>query len=297
MALPHSHYAQRTAAVRRVLWLTLVLNLLVAGAKLVYGHFTQTLSMMADGFHSLLDGSSNIVGLLALSFAAKPPDESHPHGHHKIEALASMFISGMLFWACYEIFSQAYHRLTAQVQPEVTPFSFLIMLLTMGINIWVSRYELNKGKVHHSQILTADSAHTASDVWASLSVLIALVGVKFNFANIDLIAAGLIVLLVGYSGYKIIVESLDTLLEHAPIDPARVVELARSVPGVSKCHNIRTRGHPTAVHMDLNIHVDSSLTLEQAHNLSHQVIEKIQTEMPEVIDVVVHTEPATADEE
>jgi cation diffusion facilitator family transporter len=210
MGLTHGHYSHRLSAIRKVLWLTLALNLLVAGAKLIFGYYTQTLSMMADGFHSVLDGSSNVVGLLALGFAGKRSDNPEG-GHHKIEAIASMFISGMLFWACYEIFSQAYQRVNLKVQPEVNAFSFAIMLVTLGINLWVSRYELKKGKEHHSQILTSDSAHTASDVWASVSVIVTLIGVKFNIPYIDIIAASLIALLVGYSGYKIVVESLDIL--------------------------------------------------------------------------------------
>lgn len=293
MGFGHSHHFQRLFAVRKVLWITLGLNLLVAGLKLAYGYYTQTLSMMADGFHSLLDGSSNIVGLIALAFASKPPDQGHPYGHHKIEALAAMFISGMLFWACYEILTQALSRLGSHVAPEVTVYSFIIMVATMAINYAVSRYEFKKGREYSSQILTADSAHTASDVWASLSVIVALIGMKFNIPYIDLIAAGLISLLVGYSGYKIILESLDTLLDHSLLDPVQVEAIAKSIPGVSRCHHIRTRGHHTAVYMDLNIHVDPQLPLEQAHELTHQVIKKIKEEMPEVVDVVVHTEPAT----
>lgn len=290
-----SAHAKRAHAVQRVLWITLGLNFLVAGAKLLYGHTTESLSMVADGFHSLLDGSSNIIGLVALGFAAKPPDPKHPYGHQKIEALAAMVISGMLFWACYEIFSHAYRRYTQQVEPDVTLWSFIIMIGSMGINYAVSRYELNRGREYGSQILTADSAHTASDVWASLSVIVALLGVKFKIPHIDLIAASLIAVFVGYSGYKIILESLDTLLDRSLLDPDQVAALAQSIPGVSKCHNIRTRGHATAIYMDLNIHMDPALSLEEAHDLTHDVIQKIKNEIPEVIDVVVHTEPATPD--
>ena len=283
----------RLKAVRQVLWITLFLNFLVAGAKLGYGYYTETLSMVADGFHSLLDGTSNIVGLIALGFAAKPPDTGHPYGHRKIEAIVALFISGMLFWACYEIFSHAWNRIHEQFYPDVTVYSFLIMIGTMAINLWVSRYELRKGKEHASQILTADSAHTASDVWASLSVIIALIGIKFRVPYIDIIAASLIALLVGYSGYKIILDSLNTLLDRSLLNPEKVINIAQSVSGVRSAHQVRTRGHPTSIFMDLNIHVDPKLTLEEAHELTHQVIQQIKDELPAVEDVVVHTEPAT----
>ncbi len=283
----------RLKEVRRVLLITLGLNFLVAGAKLGYGFFTETLSMVADGFHSVLDASSNVVGLIALGFAARPADHHHPYGHRKIEALAAIFISGTLFYACYEILTHAHQRLYHHTQPQVTLYSFLIMLGTMAINYWVSQYEHRKGEELRSQILTADSAHTRSDIYASFSVLIALVGVYFNWPYLDIIAAGLIALIVGYSGYQIVLESLGTLLDTSVLDPRQVLDVVHAVPGVQSAHDVRTRGHATAIYMDLNIHVDSQLSTQEAHDLTHQVIYKIKQSIPGVVDVVVHTEPST----
>lgn len=206
---------QRLREVRRVLWITLALNLLVCGLKLGYGYYSQTLSMVADGYHSLLDSTSNIIGFIALLFAAKPADAGHAYGHRKVEALGAIFISGMLFFACYEIASSAYARLHGRENPTVTIYSFVIMLGTMAVNLWVSRYEHRRGHELHSQILTADSAHTRSDVYASLSVLAALIGVKLKLPWIDLAAAALVAVFVGYSGYQIIMESLNTLMDDA----------------------------------------------------------------------------------
>lgn len=283
---------KRKHEVSKVLWITLFLNLLVALFKLGYGEITNTLSMIADGYHSLLDGSSNIIGLIALAFAVKPADYNHPYGHRKVEAVAAMAISGLLFLACYEIASGAYHRFYNQQIPTVTFWSFLIMIGTMMINYGVSVYEHRKGIEHHSQILTADSAHTRSDVFASLSVIVALIGAKFNLGYLDLAAAGFIAIFVGYSGYKIVYESLTTLMDTAQLDPKEIEKIALQVEGVQKCHHIRTRGHSSAIYMDLNIHVDSKLNLERAHELTHEVIHRIKAKLPEVVDVVVHTEPA-----
>ncbi len=288
---------ERSREVKRVLWITFFLNLVVCALKLIYGNVTHSLSMVADGYHSLLDSSSNIIGLVALVFATKPADIGHPYGHRKIEAIASMLISGLLFFACYEIASSALGRLHQKSFPEVTPYSFLIMIGTMAINLWVTRYEQRRGTELHSQILMADSAHTRSDVFASISVIIALIGIKFHLVWLDLAAAGLIALFVGYSGYHIVLDSLSTLIDTAQLDPREVTQLVMQVEGVQKCHDVRTRGHSTAIYMDLNIHVDPHLSTQEAHRLTHQVISKIKEEIPEVIDVVVHTEPATLDHE
>ena len=288
---------ERSREVKRVLWITLVLNLVVCGLKLGYGYSSHTLSMVADGYHSLLDSSSNIVGLVALFFASKPADRGHPYGHRKSEALGAMFISAMLFWACYEIISSAWGRIHNGETPEVTVYSFLIMIGTMAVNAWVSRYEHRRGHELHSQILTADAAHTRSDVLASLSVIFALIGIKFKIPYVDVAAGGLIALFVGYSGYKIVLESLNTLMDSAQLDPREVAQIVMQVPGIEKCHSIRTRGNPTAIYMDLNIHVAPQLTTQEAHRLTHQVIAKIKQDIPEVVDVVVHTEPSSPHED
>jgi len=203
----------------------------------------------------------------------------------------------MLFMACYEIASSAYERVHTHNQPNVTIASFAIMIGTILINMWVSRYEHRRGHELHSQILTADSAHTQSDVFASISVIVALIAVKLHWGWMDMVAAGFIALFVGYSGYKIVLDSLGTLMDSAQLDPREVTQLAMSVEGVQKCHHIRTRGHATAVYMDLNIHVDTQLPTQEAHRLTHKVIAKIKEAIPQVVDVVVHTEPNTPHED
>ena len=95
---------------RGVLIKTLLLNLLVASAKIIWGLLTHTLSMTADGFHSLLDGFSNVVGIIALSISSKPADPDHPYGHRKFEAMAAMLISFFIFLTSFEIITEAFQR-------------------------------------------------------------------------------------------------------------------------------------------------------------------------------------------
>ncbi len=281
----------RTRQIKRVLWITLFLNLFVCVSKLAYGYATDTLGMVADGYHSLFDSSSNVVGLIAIQYASKPADTGHPYGHRKAETISTLIIAAMLFGACYEIGSGAYARFFDKTVPEVTLYSFLIMIGTMVINYGVSRYEGLKGRELRSQILMADSAHTRSDIFVSLSVIIALIGIKLGYVWLDGVAAIVIAVFVAFMGFRVIRESLGTLMDQAQLDPKAVCESVSSIAGVRDCHNVRSRGHSSAIYMDLNIHVDPAMTIQRAHELTHQVIAKIKTEFPQVIDVVVHTEP------
>ena len=111
----------RTRSIRRVLWQVLWLNLLVAAAKLFWGMMTGAISMIADGLHSLMDSSSNVIGLIGTAVADRPPDKGHPYGHRKFEVIAALGIVFVLCLACYEILSCAITRIVAGDRPVVTP--------------------------------------------------------------------------------------------------------------------------------------------------------------------------------
>src|SRR5439155_15860298 len=131
----------RARDIRGVLVLVLALNLLVAAAKLAYGLMTGAISMVADGIHSLMDSSSNVIGLVGTAVAARPPDPGHPYGHRKFEVIAALGITFLLFLACYEILTGSVARLMSSQRPRVTAASFAIMIVTIVINTFVTIYE------------------------------------------------------------------------------------------------------------------------------------------------------------
>src|SRR4029453_1498797 len=207
---------------RHVFVLTLGLNLVVALCKLVMGFLSGTLAMMADGFHSLLHASSNVIGILGLSIAIKPPDAGHPYGHRKFEAVASIIISFFMFLASFEVLSEALRRILSKAPhlPEVGPASYLIMIATLAINLFVSRYEAKKGRELRSPLLLADSKHTLSDIYVSLAVIATLVAVQLKFPLFDLLASLAIVIVIFRAGFGIIMAHLGTLVDAAILDPA-----------------------------------------------------------------------------
>jgi len=278
-------------SVRRILIYTLFLNLSVAASKLVYGYISSSLSMIADGYHSLFDGTSNIIGLVGIWLAYHPPDKNHPYGHKKYETFASLGISILLFLACYQILRDAYLRFKFPAIPEVTIFSFLIMVVTIGINGFVMIWERKSGRELKSEILVSDSLHTRSDIFASISVLISLVAVHIGFPIIDPIAAFVIAILIGKTGYTILFEAAKVLSDYSRISPVLIRGVVLAVNGVQECHDIRTRGTPSDVFVDLRLHVPPDMNIEEAHQLAHKVEERIKKEFSEVSEVVVHIEP------
>ena len=168
---PH-HAIERTARISQVLWGILGLNLIVAIAKLIYGYHSGALAITADGIHSLLDASSNVVGLVGIAAARRPPDANHPYGHRKYETVAALGIVAMLFLGCREIAGAAIERLRAPHLPHVTIAGFVILFVTLGINLLVVWFERREGRRLQSELLLSDAAHTGSDVLASVLVIV-----------------------------------------------------------------------------------------------------------------------------
>lgn len=278
-------------AVRRILMIIFILNILTALAKGIYGLYTDTLSMSADGLHSFLDSTANIIGLVGISLAARPPDRDHPYGHAKYESFAAIGIAILLFASCLQLILAAVDRLQSRAVPDVTQISFAIMASTLIINIGVSSYEYILGRRLKSSILVADSMHTRSDIYASMGVILGLFAVRMGYPLADPIIALFICLLIVHTGLEILKESSTALLDRAAVDEQVIVDLARSVEGVCNCHAVRTRGLAEEIYVDLHIGVDASLSMDKAHEVGEDVERAIKSRIPEVRDVVVHLEP------
>ncbi|APH39210.1 cation diffusion facilitator family transporter [Methanohalophilus halophilus] len=277
--------------IRSILVKILVLNLIVSFAKIGYGGFTNTLSMESDGYHSLFDGISNIIGILGIQIAAKPPDRSHPYGHQKYESLASVFIAVLLFIVAVEIISKSVDRFISPSTPEITTLSFVVMLVTIAVNLFVTIYEKREGEKLKSDILVADSMHTRSDIYVSLSVIAGLLAVKGGYPLIDPVIAVIISIFIIRAAIDIIKSSSKTLCDKSRLDEDIICNIAFEVDGVMECHRIRTRGTKGEYYIDLHIEVDPKMPVDQAHGISHQVSDKIKKYIEGVKDVVVHMEP------
>ncbi len=281
-------------AIRRVLWITLWLNLVATVAKLVVGYWTGSLSLLADGFDSVFDAASNVIGLVGIRMAAQPADEDHPYGHRKAETMTSLIISSLLFLTTWELIKSAVVRLRdpSLIQAEVNVWSFVALLVSIVVHVIVVLYELRAGRRLQSDVLVADAMHTRADIFVSLSVMGGLVAVRLGYPLADPILALVIALVIAKIGVDIIRESSPTLMDQVVVPSDQVEQIARSVPGVVSCHKVRSRGHEGAVYADLHLQVGPGLSTEQAHAIAHEVQRRLRERRPDVQDVVIHVEPA-----
>ena len=283
--------AHRSRTVRRVLVRVLFLNLAVAGAKLAFGYATGAVSIISDGFHSLTDCASNVMGLLGASAAHKPPDVDHPYGHRKFETLAAAGIFVFLLLVVIEVVETALGRLLSGGTPRVTVYSFAVMLATLAVNVAVVRYESDQGRRFSSELLLADAAHTRSDVLTSCAVLLSLAAVWAGFPALDSIGALVVAVFIARTGYRIGLETSGILADRMVIDEADIRQVVMGVPEVVGCHQIRTRGSFDHTFVDLHVWFRGDMTLFEAHRLSHVVKDRLMERYPQIADAIIHIEP------
>ena len=283
---------KRFRDIKRILLVILVLNWGVALAKIFYGYATNFTSMMADGFHSLADGASNIIGLIGITLARRPPDKDHPYGHKKYETLFALAISGMLFFVCFNLFSEGIKRLHSHAAPQIDALSMIVMLVTISINIFVMTYEYRAGKRLSSDILISDSLHTKADIFTSASVIIAMVVIKLGYPILDPIVTIMIAFFIAYAAFSIARDSSKVLCDEIVIpDDKKIADVVMAVKGVRACHKIRTRGRQDDIHVDLHVQVSPDMHVDRAHDISFRIEGAIKSCISGVTDVVVHIEP------
>lgn len=281
----------RNRQVMWVLWVTLALNVAVALAKLLCAEVYGSLSLRADGYHSLSDGLSNVVGLVGMWLAMKPPDEEHPYGHRKFELAVAFAIAISLFWVAFHIVTEALGRWRGMEPVEASLLPFVVMIATILVNVGVSRYERRMGELLASPLLASDSAHTGSDVYASLAVLGSLAASAAGIRHVDLVAAVGIALLVAWQGYKMVSRTASLISDERVIDRVEVEKVACSFAEVKACHRVRSRGIADDVFLDLHLLVDPAMPVREAHDLSHRVEAALKGRFPGLHDVTIHLEP------
>jgi cation diffusion facilitator family transporter len=285
--------AARYAQVRRVLLLTLAANVVGLGVKLAAGLHARSLAVIADAAHSSLDAWNNILALALAGIAAQAPDEEHPYGHAKFETLGALGIVAFLSITVYELVSSAISRLIlGSIYPEVGPAVIAAMIAAALLNFFVSRYEDRRGRELDSEILRADAAHTRSDMYASIAVLVGLgLVVMFDVQRADAAFTLVVAAIIARAGYRILRRSVPILVDARAVSGDRIRAIAVATDGVVDAFDVRSRGREGEVFAELTITVDPGLDVARAHRIA-DTVERTVAEEVAAREVVVHVEPA-----
>jgi len=265
-------------------------NIFNAAFKLSVGTLTRSQALIADGFHSLADSLTAIVTIVTLKISGKPSDKDHPYGHGKIEFLASGFFSILLLTLAVLIMSKAIYTL---IEGNIKPPNFLAIgpaVVSILVNIGISRYGLCVGKEIRSPVITANAKENKADAFSSIASLIGIVGALAGFPYLDPAAAILVSLLIARMGIEILRESSAGLMD-ASIDKseqAKIRKFITSVRGVEKIAYLKTRHIGQRIWVDVGIVVPSTISLNQGSKIAHAVRNLLMRKLLYLQDAVVY---------
>ena len=277
---------------RRIALTSVVAAIFLTGFKLVIGLITGSLGILSEALHSALDLVAAAITFFAVRHSDKPADEDHNYGHGKIENYSALIETLLLVVTCVWIVYEAIHRLTTgKMEIDVTVWSFVVIVTSIIIDVSRSRALYRIAKKHESQALEADALHFSTDIWSSAVVLVGLTGAAFHFYYADPIAALIVAMIVLTVSYRLGKRSFNALVDRAPLGlNEKIYEIVRDISEVKEFHDIKVRESGPYKFVDLNIHVEKNLTIDQAHEISHKVEEAI-TQQIKNVKVMVHAEP------
>jgi cation diffusion facilitator family transporter len=278
--------------VRRVLVVVLLLNLVVSVAKITYGLVSGSLAIAADGVQSLLDAAGNVVALVGIYVAARPPDPNHAYGHHRYETLTSLAIAALMLLTLFGLVQSAWGRLQSGSSPNVTTLAFGVMLVTLAVNIFVTVWERRAGRRLASSLLLADAKHTTSDIFVTLAVIASLIAVRLGFGWADAGITFVIVIAIAWGAWEIVRNATLVLSDATVTEAQDIARVVFTIPGVEGTHNIRTRGGEGRVWADLHVQVDPAMSVHDAHDIASAVARAVEQHLGQSSDVTVHVEPA-----
>jgi len=282
-----------SVAVRRVLLGLLGANLAVVAAKAFIGVVSGSLAVWGDALHSSVDSLYNVLGLIVVRVAAREPDEDHPYGHGKFETLGALAIVVFLSITCFELVRNAVQKLVEGGHTiVVTDLGLVVLLATLGVNVFVAWYENRRGHELSSELLIADAAHTRTDVFITIGVLIGVLFARRGATWADPVVAIVVAALIVRVAYQIFARTVPVLVDERAIPERAIRHAAQEIDGVKRAYGIRSRGGRGAGvrYAEVTIAVDREANVEAAHAIADQVEERLKREL-ELSAVTVHVEP------
>ena len=286
-------HPERFAAARKSTWVSIAINLLLTIMQVVAGFFGKSQSLMADGLHSFSDLVADILVLFANRHGNRHADANHPYGHARIETAASLILGISLAALGIALLVSAGLRLQHPEQVQaVHPFTFWIALIALAAKEGMFRYMLAVAKRVRSQMLVANAWHARSDAASSLVVMVGIGGNLLGYTFLDLVAAGVVGVMIAHMGVKFAMDALseliDTGLDEEEVNAIRKTLLA--APGVRSLHELRTRKMADNALVDAHIIVDPKISVSEGHYIA-ETARLAVLHKHHVMDVMVHIDP------
>ncbi len=291
----------RVTEATRVTWFSVGINVALILSKLLAGLFGRSAAMIADAVHSMSDLMTDVAVLVGMKLANRPEDEDHPYGHGKYETLAALLIGSALMGVGVLIIYQAGYALWYAVMEELLPERPTLLalwagLFSIGVKEFLYQMTIVAARRTQNDALRANAWHHRSDALSSIGTsagagAAALFGGKWIL--LDPIAASIVGCILLVVAWDILRNSIDKLLEHgmSPQENAQILELVRSVPGLSEPHDLRSRRVGAVAVIEMHFYVPPEMTVRESHDITVQVEHRLKEAFGQDAILTIHVEP------
>ncbi|NOZ12773.1 MAG: cation transporter [Acidobacteria bacterium] len=270
---------------------SIVFNVLIAAVKFFYGIMFHSISLIADGVHSLSDVLSSVVVIVGFKISARPPDEDHPFGHGRMELIASVIVATLLFVVGLEFLKDSISKILNPEISQLNTLGIVVVAATLLVKEGLARFSFFLGKTIDSSVLIADGHHHRSDAISTVLVLISLGFVHAGWPRADGIGGLLVSIFIMATAIGLIRESASPLLGRNP-EPElvdKVKKIALSHEGVIGVHDVVVHDFRSIYNISLHIEVEHTMNLCHAHDISDAIERDVQKCCPGW--AIVHIDP------
>ncbi len=286
---------QKLESGARLAVLGIFVNAMLACVKIAAGIIGHCYALIADGIESTLDIFGSLVIWYGLKVAAEPPDDDHPYGHGKAEALASIVVALTVIAAALGLAIQSVREIVTPHHAPA-PFTLIVLVVVVFVKETLFRKVIRASTEIGSTAVKTDAWHHRSDaitsVAAFVGISIALIGGP-GWEPADDWAALLACGLIAHNGWRLLIPALHETMDTAAPEAIRneVVRCAAAVPGVAGIEKCRVRKAGVEYYVDIHVGVDADLSVREGHRIAHAVKDAIREAQPTIADVLVHIEP------
>jgi cation diffusion facilitator family transporter len=268
-------------------------------AKAAVGLASGSLGILSEAGHSLVDLGATILTYFAVRVSGRPADAEHHYGHGKVESLAALAETALLFLLSGVVIWEAVQRLIGHEPSHVqaTPWAFAVIVISIAVDFLRARVLYRVAHETSSEALEADALHFGSDMWSSIAVLVGLIGVSFGHPSADAGAAFVVAIFICVAGWRLGRRTIDTLTDTAPTGAAEhITRIAMRVRRVVDVERVRARAVGNRLFVDLVVAVSRTLPFDQASAVKDDIVRALAAEMPEA-EAIITTVPRALDNE
>lgn len=286
---------RRTQTIKRASWIAIIGNAILAAAKVTAGLLAGSLAVIGDGIDSTSDIVMSVISLFAAIIIAKPPDKKHPYGHFRAETIATTVLAFIMLFVGFELAKTSITTLIAR-EPRDIPSAAALYAIGFSIigKTGLAVFLRRAGKRINSSMLTANGKNMQNDIIISCGVLVGLVFILIlKLPIIDLIFGIGISLWIMFTAFKILLETNTELMDGVEDKSVYdcIFKAVDSTKGAINPHRTRVRKIASLYVIDIDIEVDDTMSIKEAHDIAMEVEREIKSHLDNVYDIMVHTEP------